>query len=67
MVKIELSCRRELDLDLSVIHFFAFFAERDNLISGVSCRRELDFDDVFMKTKKNGNVCEMSTFEGCPS
>ena len=67
MVKIELSCRRQLDLDLVAIHFFKFFAEGDNLISGVSCRRELNFDDLFMKTKKNGSVCELSTFEGCLS
>ena len=57
MVKIELSCRRQLDLDLLAIHFFAFFAEGDNLISGLSCRRELILDDFIMKQKSNGNGC----------
>ena len=67
MVKIELSCRRELDLDLLAIHFFVFFAKGDNLISGLSSRRELIFDEILMKQIKNGSVCEMSTFEGCLS
>ena len=67
MVKIELSCRRELDLDIFSIQKMTFFAKAENAISGFSCRRELDFDDFFNKKEKSSSVCEMSIFEGCLS
>ena len=56
MAKIELSCRRELDLELLSIHLFAFFAKGENVISGLSCRRELDFD-VFVNVNKKKRQC----------
>ena len=44
IIKIELSCRRELDFDHFAYVKLNFFAKCENVISGLPCKRELDFD-----------------------
>ena len=65
--KIELSCKRVVDLDFLSIHMFAFLAQDENGISGLSCRRELNFNCFFLNPPKKNSVGKMSIFEGCLS
>ena len=67
IVKMVLSCRREL-----IFHFLkhaksTIFGKVENRILGLSCRQELNFCVFFYKIEKITTKVECRVFEGCPT
>ena len=67
IVKMVLSCRRELNFQFLKHAQSTIFGKVENRILGLSCRRELNFGVFFNKIEKITTKVECRVFEGCPT